>query len=102
MRRCARTAEVSRLCDRRSTQIRIRRLEYMTNTKFTCAAAILLAAGSAFGQSFTEGFNDITVLPGWDQINNSFPIGLTNWFQGNAAVFAAHQGDPGQYLGANY
>ena len=41
--------------------------------------------------SFSEGFTDITLLPGmgWFLQNNSQPIGLTGWFQGNTTVFSA-------------
>ncbi len=50
----------------------------------------------------TEGFDDILVLPGWFTDNNSSPIGTTNWFQGNPAVFPAHSGAPTSYIGANF
>ena len=54
--------------------------------------------------SFSEGFDDITVLPGqgWFFQNNSSPLGLTNWFQGNSAVFPAHAGAPTAYIAANF
>lgn len=48
-----------------------------------------------------EGFT--TVLPaGWVQQNNSQPVGLTNWFQGNAAVFPANSGAATSYVAANF
>lgn len=50
----------------------------------------------------TEGFDDITVLPGWFMQNNSSPIGVTNWFQGNPGVFPAHSGATDSYIGANF
>jgi len=50
----------------------------------------------------TEGFEDITNLPGWAMINNSSPIGLTDWFQGNTAVFNAHAGPADSYIAANF
>jgi uncharacterized delta-60 repeat protein len=52
-----------------------------------------------------EGFDDITTLPmaGWVQTNHSTTIGTTSWFQGNDAVFPAHQGTlPNSYIGANF
>jgi hypothetical protein len=52
-----------------------------------------------------QGFDDITNLPvaGWVQINHSTTIGTTGWFQGNDAVFPAHQGTlPNSYIGANF
>jgi len=51
---------------------------------------------------FSEGFEDITNLPGWYMQNNSAPLGLTNWFQGNDTVFPAHAGAPTAYIGANF
>ena len=37
------------------------------------------------------------------QINHSTTIGTTGWFQGNDAVFPAHQGTlPNSYIGANF
>ncbi|MBE7528667.1 MAG: hypothetical protein HND44_02430 [Chloroflexi bacterium] len=53
---------------------------------------------------FSEGFEDITTLPGagWAQINNSAPLGSTSWFQGNSAVFPAQAGSPTSYIGANF
>lgn len=52
----------------------------------------------------TEGFDDITTLPGdgWFTQNNSGPVGLTGWFQGNATVFPAQAGATTSYIGANY
>ncbi len=53
---------------------------------------------------FSEGFDDITTLPGmgWAFQNNSSPLGLTDWFQGNDTVFPAHAGAPTAYIGANF
>ncbi len=54
--------------------------------------------------SFSEGFDDITLLPGqgWFFQNNSSPLGLTDWFQGNDTVFPAHAGASTAYIGANF
>jgi uncharacterized repeat protein (TIGR01451 family) len=51
---------------------------------------------------FSEGFDDINNLPSWYMQNNSDPIGVTEWFQGNDGVFPAHAGDPTAYIAANY
>ena len=51
---------------------------------------------------FSEGFDDITILPEWYFQNNSDPLGLTDWFQGNDTVFPAQAGAPTAYIGANY
>ena len=51
-----------------------------------------------------EGFEDITTLPGagWFSQNNSSPLGLNDWFQGNDTVFPAQAGTATSYLGANF
>ncbi len=53
---------------------------------------------------FSEGFEDITLLPGqgWFFQNNSSPLGLTDWFQGNTDVFNAQAGPASSYIGANF
>jgi len=54
--------------------------------------------------TLVEGFTDITALPGqdWALINQSSPLGVTNWFQGNSSVFPAHFGAPHAYIAANF
>jgi subtilisin-like proprotein convertase family protein len=66
------------------------------------AVGLTLAAGAACAQPLHESFDDITQLAasGWAMQNNSQPVGVTGWFQGNAAVFAA-QATAG-YIGANF
>jgi hypothetical protein len=50
-----------------------------------------------------EGFNVVVPLPtGWFAQNNSSPVGITGWFQGNTAVFPAQSGAPTSYIGANF
>ena len=49
-----------------------------------------------------EGFDDITNLPGWIMDNRSNPVGTTDWFQGNIAVFTAQAGPDDSYIGANF
>lgn len=51
-----------------------------------------------------EGFDDVTTLPGngWAMTNNSEPVGLNSWFQGNPVVMPAHEGGENAYIGANY
>ncbi|MFO0837000.1 MAG: choice-of-anchor J domain-containing protein [Phycisphaerae bacterium] len=58
----------------------------------------------ANAQAFSEGFDDITTLPGsgWFMQNNSAPLGLTNFFQGNSTVFPAQAGAATAYIGTNY
>lgn len=69
----------------------------------TTAATILAVAGTVHGQGFTEGFDDVMALTtsgGWFTQNNSAPIGILNYFQGNTSVFAPHAS--AGYLAANY
>lgn len=72
------------------------------------AGGFMLTALLTFGidskAQLTEDFNDITLLTGagWFMQNNSVPVGLTNWFQGNPAVYAAYNGATNSYIGANF
>jgi uncharacterized repeat protein (TIGR01451 family) len=59
-------------------------------------------AGMEAVPNLQEGFDDITVLPGWFMQNNSSPLGVTDWFQGNDTVFPSHSGAPTSYIGANF
>lgn len=54
--------------------------------------------------TLAEGFDDISTLAasGWYTQNNSNPLGLTGWFQGNNTVFPAQAGAPTAYIGANF
>src|SRR5262245_34985914 len=60
-----------------------------------------LAAGAASAQQLTENFNSV-VPSGWIVVNQSNPAGSTNWFQGNAGVFAAQAGAATSYAAANF
>jgi hypothetical protein len=76
----------------------------MTQPKTLLALAAFALATTLPAQAqstLTEGFDDITALAGWELINESAPVGQS-WFQGNAGVFAAHQGAPNAYIAANY
>jgi len=52
----------------------------------------------------SESFDNITTLAsaGWVQTNKSSPLGTTNWFQGNTAVFEAEGGPINSYIAANF
>jgi len=52
--------------------------------------------------SLDEGFDNITILPGWVMINHSEPLGSDGWFQGNDTVFPAFDGPPTAYIAANF
>jgi subtilisin-like proprotein convertase family protein len=75
----------------------------MENRRFliATAAAVFCSAGLAHAQSFSEHFDDILTLPstGWFSQNNSAPLGIFGWFQGNPDVFPPHATEG--YLGAN-
>jgi hypothetical protein len=54
------------------------------------------------GVTLDEGFLDVTNLPGWVTQNNSNPIGITGWFQGNPEnYFSAQSGNPESYIAAD-
>lgn len=52
--------------------------------------------------TLSEGFNDITNLPGWASQNLSSPLGAQGWFQGNDGVFPSHSGATTAYIAANW
>ncbi len=77
----------------------------------TAALCGLMAIGlisRSNAQSFSESFNDITLLAGngWVMTNASVAVGSTNWFQGNpvgaGGPFDAFNGATNAYIGANY
>lgn len=51
-----------------------------------------------------EGFEDINNLvpKGWAIINNSDPLGSTNWLQGNFTNFPSQAGPPDAYIAADF
>ena len=66
-----------------------------------------ITVSEAATPAFTEGFEDITTLPGkgWFLQNNSTPPGSTGWFQGNPTgngLFPAQAGPTNSYIGANF
>jgi hypothetical protein len=67
-------------------------------------ARVMPTSNPVITGDLSEGFDDITTLPGggWAMINNSSPLGVTGWFQGNPVVFPAHSGATNSYIGANF
>ncbi|WP_321474606.1 choice-of-anchor J family PEP-CTERM protein [uncultured Paludibaculum sp.] len=67
---------------------------------------MLFAAGSQLGATtiLSEGFLDVTTLSadGWVVTNNSAPVGSSDWFQGNPAVFPAQGGPGDSYIAAGF
>ena len=68
------------------------------------AAAVLASVGAAAhaGTLLSQGFDNLGSLPGWTQTNNSQPLGVSGWFQGNTAAFTSQSGAPDSYIGANF
>lgn len=84
----------------------------MKNTTLKGTLAAIACAALPFmqatAQSFSESFNDITLLAGsgWVMTNASVAVGTTNWFQGTSVAgggpFDAYNGAANAYIGANY
>jgi len=67
----------------------------------TLFLSMVLSTGVASAGALTENF-DGGLPGGWTVVNNSDPIGIASWFQGNPAVFGSHQGAGNSYVGVNY
>lgn len=72
-----------------------------TGLALALAAAAPLAAHADGVEVFNEGFDNVSGLPGWVQVNNSSPVG-DGWFQGNSGIFGAQSGASTSYIAANY
>ncbi len=68
-------------------------------------------ASKSFAQSYTESFDDISLLAGngWLIQNNSTPVGSISWFQGTATTatptpgpFNSYTGAANSYIGVNF
>lgn len=71
---------------------------------FLRLAFLLLILPLALSASIIENFDDISTLTanGWVLTNNSNPLGVSGWFQGNPDIFPAQFGPPESYIGANF
>jgi hypothetical protein len=69
-----------------------------------CVSLLAIAAGADAIPILSEGFDDISSLggAGWATSNNSAPLGISGWFQGNDGVFSAHAGASDAYIAANF
>jgi hypothetical protein len=76
----------------------------LTSTGGRGPAEVLPLGDVILTDGLTEGFDDVTVLPaqGWAMVNNSDPLGISDWFQGNTLVFGAHEGAEDAYIAANF
>ena len=76
--------------------------------KATAIAAALWAAASSANALptvlMTEGFDNAgtPTNAGWSTLNQSAPLGTTDWGPGNDTVFAAQAGASGSYTAAQY
>ena len=70
--------------------------------QFLLVAALAgLAAPASASLLLSEEFG--TVVPaGWTVVNNSVPLGVIGWFQGNTSVFNAQAGPADSYAGVNF
>jgi hypothetical protein len=67
-------------------------------------ALALLAPGAQAAVGTTvlnEGFDDVSLLEGWSQVNYSSPQGQ-GWFQGSGDIFSAQSGGAGSYIATNF
>jgi hypothetical protein len=68
-------------------------------------AVLGLFVSPAFSDSIlVENFDSVAALPGagWVLTNDSSPVGVTGWFQGNPAIFPSQSGAPNAYIAANF
>ncbi len=74
-------------------------------------AACSMLSGSSMAQAFTEGFDDITALPGYGWVTNNLtnPIGtVTDWLQGydpnanQTGLFVANSGAANSFIGGSF
>ena len=66
------------------------------------AALTLVAGTQAQAASLSQGFDNVANLPGWSLVNNSSPVGTTDWFQGDDGIFPAFSGADSSYIAANF
>jgi uncharacterized repeat protein (TIGR01451 family) len=52
--------------------------------------------------SLSQGFNDVSTLPGWFMQNNSDPPGTLGWFQGAPGAFPAQGGATNSYIAGDF
>jgi hypothetical protein len=76
------------------------------NSLFAAAAFSLAALGAPAAHAagvevLNEGFDNVSGLNGWAQVNNSVPAGSA-WFQGNPGLFAAQSGAADAYAAVNF
>jgi uncharacterized repeat protein (TIGR01451 family) len=72
----------------------------------TATSSVGSAAASASTSvstcSLSQGFGDVSNLPGWFMQNNSDPLGGVDWFQGDPGAFPAQAGAANSYIAADF
>jgi PEP-CTERM motif-containing protein len=69
------------------------------------ASLLITARPAAAGTIIlSENFDSVANLVpnGWAIVNNSAPVGTTDWFQGNPGVFSSQSGAANSYVAANF
>ncbi len=79
----------------------MKRLASLCGTALVTMAAWTPLTSHAAIEVLNEGFNNVSGLSGWTQLNQSMPPG-TGWFQGNPSVFRAYSGPANSYAAANF
>ena len=79
----------------------MKRLASLCGTALLSAAAWAPLPSHAAIEVLNEGFNNVSGLSGWTQLNQSMPPG-TNWFQGNPEIFSAQSGPANSYAAVNF
>lgn len=69
-----------------------------------CALLLLAAQQVSASTILSENFDNVANLvpAGWAIVNNSAPLGTTDWFQGNPGVFSSQSGVANSYVAANF
>lgn len=69
--------------------------------KYTTSLILISSVFLAYGQG-QENFDDISTLNDWLIINNSTPVGINEWFQGDVTKFSSHMGADNSYIAADH
>ena len=73
-------------------------------TALMLPAALAAATPACATELLSEGFENLAGLgsSGWVITNESSPVGLIGWFQGNEGIFTAQAGPDNSYLSSNF
>jgi len=72
-------------------------------SKIIACLSVVCLSTSLFGQSYSEGFEDLNLLTDWIVRNNSvLPNPNAGWSGGSTTVFNAQAGTPASYLSVNF